>query len=200
MLAQYLPARWGIPIGIGAVILASWNLGFIDLHGWHFWFVLILAGLVIWRIALVLYWLKKRKKASRPTAALKIGITKAFYSSAKTETISGITKASHFVVIVELALHIKKLDIQMSWIQLYIAGKYLEPIRSLPSLRDDIRHSDETYELIFEVPVKAFLKGRYSIGSIRPDKTNPEAQIYIKADGQDWYSEPFSIPPERGIA
>lgn len=153
----------------------------------------------LWFIAFAFYWLKKWKKASSATDDLKMEVSQAFYSSTKIEHSDRGQRASHFIVKVELALHIKKPNIQLSWIRLYIAGKYLEPVKSLPLLRDDIRYSDETYELIFEVPVHTFLKGRYSIGSIRPDKSNPEAQIYMKASGQDWYSKPFSIPSEREI-
>lgn len=199
MLAQYLPARYGIPILIAIVILAGWNLGYMDFHSWHILFVLAVSALVIWRISLVLNWLRKRKKASLITDELNMEVPRAFYSGTKTGMISGITKASYFIVNVELALHIKKPNIHLSWIRLYIAGKYLEPIKSLPPLRDEMKHQEEAYELIFEVPVKTFLKGRYSIDSIRPDKANPDAQIYVKANGRDWYSKPFAILAQKVI-
>lgn len=49
LLAQYLPARWGIPIGLAAVGLSVWQLGWV---GWPLWLGIALAGLVVWRIFL----------------------------------------------------------------------------------------------------------------------------------------------------
>ncbi len=162
-------------------------------------------GAVIFIIGIVLLIRAYRIKGKDESQIDKVSetiqgeVTEAFYSGTKTETISGITRASHFIVNVKLALHLSKPDIQLSWIRLCIGGEPLDPIKSIPQIKDSLQYAEEFYELIFEVPVHTFLKGRYSAGAIRPDKDEPEAQIYIKAGGLDWYSDKFSIPPEREI-
>jgi hypothetical protein len=47
VLAQYLPARWGIPIALIAIVLSVWQLGW---GVWPLLFMLVLTGLLIWRI------------------------------------------------------------------------------------------------------------------------------------------------------
>lgn len=47
MLAQYIPAKVGVPIGLAAVALSVWQLG---LGGWPLWLGIALLVLVIWRL------------------------------------------------------------------------------------------------------------------------------------------------------
>jgi hypothetical protein len=47
LLAQYLPARLGIPIGLAAVALSIWQLGWV---GWPLGLAIILTVLVMWRV------------------------------------------------------------------------------------------------------------------------------------------------------
>jgi membrane protein implicated in regulation of membrane protease activity len=47
LLAQYLPAKWGIPIGFVMVALSIWLLGWV---GWPLALAIILIALVVWRI------------------------------------------------------------------------------------------------------------------------------------------------------
>ncbi len=49
LLAQYLPAKWGIPIGLVVVGLSLWQLGW---GGWPLWLSIALLSLVAWRIFL----------------------------------------------------------------------------------------------------------------------------------------------------
>ena len=73
-----------------------------------------------------------------------------------------------------------------------MAGKEFDPIQSTPALTDSIEHTEESYEVKFEIPVQTFLKARYPAGATEPT-SEPEAQIYVKAGGADWYSETFAI-------
>lgn len=49
VLAQYLPARFGVPIGVAAVALALWKLGLDGLFSWQSWVIVALIGLVLYR-------------------------------------------------------------------------------------------------------------------------------------------------------
>ncbi|MBI4188900.1 MAG: hypothetical protein HY529_06805 [Chloroflexi bacterium] len=57
LLAQYLPAKWGIPIGLAAVGLSVWQLGW---GSWALWLAIALAGLVILRVLLHRGFLEKK--------------------------------------------------------------------------------------------------------------------------------------------
>jgi hypothetical protein len=47
--APYIRRRWGLPIGIGAMLLALYELGLNDLANWQFWIcVLVLAAILVY--------------------------------------------------------------------------------------------------------------------------------------------------------
>lgn len=65
LIAQYLPARWGVPIGLATVGLSAWQLGWV---GWPLWLGIVLAGLVVWRIFLHRGIFEKEKTGKREQA------------------------------------------------------------------------------------------------------------------------------------
>lgn len=151
------------------------------------------AYLVVWPIV------RRRSKLSQESAdslvqqqGLIIQISKAFRSGEKTVRGAEGERASHFKVDIELTLRVIKPSIHLSWVRLCMAGKQFDPIQSTPALKDSIEHTEESYEVKFEIPVQTFLKARYPAGATEPT-SEPEAQIYVKAGGADWYSETFAI-------
>ncbi len=48
-MAQYIPARFGVPLGLAAVAIATWQLGWAGWLGWQSWVIIILFSLVVWR-------------------------------------------------------------------------------------------------------------------------------------------------------
>ncbi len=69
MVAQYIPARFGIPLGVVVALVAAWKIGIIGWPlSWQPWVVIVLLGLVVWRIWRV--WKNGRNKKGAQSEAL----------------------------------------------------------------------------------------------------------------------------------
>ena len=65
MLAQYLPAKYGVPVGLLAVALSIWQLGWV---GWPLWLGVVLLSLVAYRLFARHGLLEKQGHANKETA------------------------------------------------------------------------------------------------------------------------------------
>ena len=125
---------------------------------------------------------------------LNIDNCKAFVSGIETGEESRITQLTHFIVSVSFTLRIVNPPMHLAWVKLCIAKEEISPFESLPPLRDEISHREESYECKYRVPRNIYLKGRYpDSASIRPEYDECRGHIYIKAGGKDWNSGELSF-------
>lgn len=105
---------------------------------------------------------------------------------------NGDTKC--LLVVVVLRLKTRIVPRHLAWIQLVIADKPFDSISSKPPLGDEIKHTQQQYELEYEVDAHTFLKGIYADSKTMQQRPNSWGHILANAGGIDWKSEEFEIP------
>ena len=129
---------------------------------------------------MVFGWLSTRSKEVK----IEVFETKCSYN--------GDTKC--FLVGEEVILKTKVVSQHLAWIRLVIAGKEFDPISSKPPLGDEVKHTQQKYELEYEVDADTFLKGR-RYAEPQTMRLYPKYWGFILANvgGIDWKSGEFEI-------
>jgi hypothetical protein len=135
LISQYLPAKYGLPIGFVAIALATWQLGLGSLLNWQSWVVIALIGLLLYRFYREM---RKGDRNNRKVVEMVSGSKSQLLTVSPTATVSDLDEL--YETVNKIVKHKDRLAEELSkfgWesYRPYVLGK--ESYRNLANERGD---------------------------------------------------------------